>query len=725
MYPFHRFFAALLTTLMLASPARSADAPPPAPSVPVTDVLHGVSVHDPYRNLENLSDPATRDWLLAQGKYAEAQLARIDVRDALARRLDELTRATGDNLRDIRRMPGGRVYYLTRKAGESQFKLAMRERLDGPERVLVDPEVLTRATGVPHAINYYSPSWDGRTLAYGVSSGGSENASLHLMEIATGRELGKPIPRVMDGATWAPDSRHLAYNQLRELPQGAPDTERYLDTTVYLLDSKHPEAPARPFFGPLVDKSLGLERLDNAWIEFSPDSRWMLARSTDTTSPEGKIFVAPVSALQDDTIAWRPISTATDKIKDAQLRGDTLYLRSYADAPRSRVLALSLKDPVLARAKVVVPEPKIGVLSGFRLTRDAIYSEVRAAFSTRVRRHVPGRVDDGVDIAPSQPGSTHLVDDPAHAYRDVLVETSTWTAPPQVLTVAADGTVRVTALREAMRPVNAPEVEVTEVMVTSHDGVKVPLAILRRKGLPQDGRNPTLLVGYGAYGITFSAWFNPNSLAWLERGGVLAFVNVRGSGAFGDAWHRAGFKATKSNTWKDGLAAARYLIDQKFTSPTLLAAHGGSAGGIFVGRMVTTAPELFAAAVFEVGDLDMVRAEESANGITNTSEFGSSRNPAEFPALLEMSTYHQVRDGVDYPAVLLIHGMNDPRVDVWHSAKATARLQAATASGKPVLLRLDEQAGHGVGSTVKQAISKQADVYGFLLWQFGVAKLRE
>jgi prolyl oligopeptidase len=386
---------------------------------------------------------------------------------------------------------------------------------------------------------------------------------------------------------------------------------------------------------------------------------------------------------------------------------------------------LTHPDPAPARAKVVVPEPKAGVLSGFKLGRDDIYAEVRAGFNSRVMRHAAGRVGPGVDVAPKLPGSTFLIDDPARAYRDILVGTSTWTAPPQVFAIAADGSVRATTLRNAKRPADAPEIEVTEVMVPSHDGVGVPLAILHRKGLALNGRNPTLLGGYGAYGMTISAGFFAPSLAWLERGGVIALANVRGSGAFGDAWHRAGFKATKPNTWKDGIAAARYLIDRRYTSPATLAAQGGSAGGIFVGRMVTSAPELFAAAIIDVGVLDAVRAEESANGITNISEFGSVKNPAEFRALLEMSTYHQIRDGVNYPAVLLIHGMNDPRVDVWQSGKAAARLQSANPHGKPVLLRLDEQAGHGIGSTLGQTNSKLADIYSFLLWQFGAAKLRE
>jgi prolyl oligopeptidase len=200
---------------------------------------------------------------------------------------------------------------------------------------------------------------------------------------------------------------------------------------------------------------------------------------------------------------------------------------------------------------------------------------------------------------------------------------------------------------------------------------------------------------------------------------VLAVANVRGSGVYGEPWRLAGFKTTKANTWKDGVACAQYLIEQGYASPRTLGVIGGSAGGIFAGRSMTTAPQLFAAAVSVVGVMDAVRAEESANGITNISEFGSAKNPKEFPALLDMSTYHQIQDGTAYPAVLLVHGLNDSRVDVWQSFKAAARLQAATSSGKPVLLRLDGQAGHGIGSTATQAHAMSADIYSFLLWQMG------
>jgi prolyl oligopeptidase len=217
-------------------------------------------------------------------------------------------------------------------------------------------------------------------------------------------------------------------------------------------------------------------------------------------------------------------------------------------------------------------------------------------------------------------------------------------------------------------------------------------------------------------------------MAWIERGGVVAFTNPRGSGVYGDEWHRAGFKATKSNTWKDGIACAKYLIAKGYGSAKTMGIAGTSAGGIFVGRAVTEAPELFAAAIFNVGMLDAVRSEETGNGATNISEFGTVKDPAEFKALLEMSTYHAVKDRTAYPGVLLVHGMNDPRVDVWNSSKTTARLQAAQAGlpdGKPAMLRLDMQAGHGVGSTLTQRQAMVADMQSFMLWQMGKTTLKD
>lgn len=706
--------------------------PPPAiaPVGTTVDVLHGVSIPDPYRSLEDLKSPQTQAWLADQGRYASAVLARIAVREELLARIAELSRSGGDRIRSVTRMPNEMLFYMERKAGEPQAKLMLRAGAKASPRVLVDPFAQTQ-DGTPQAINWYRPSWDGKTIAYGISQGGSENASMHLMDVASGRELRAPVPRVLEAANWAPDNRTVVFNQLRELPADAPDSEFYMDSTVYRLAINDAGAEPQPLFGPLVNPKLELQRLDVGSVQFDPNSRWMLARTTDTTHPEGKLFIAPIAALRAKdpaTIAWQRIATTSDGIVDATLVRDRLYLRTFSEAPHGRVLALELASrPSLKSARTIVAEPREGAIDGFVVGSDALYAMVRGAFTTRTLRYPLNGSNSTVDVAPGVAGGAIAQDDPAHAYSDALLFATSWTAPPRYLRTqprnAKAPVVDAGLPNPPPLPAGLPELEVTEVRVPSHDGVLVPLAIVRKKGLVLDGTAPTILDGYGAYGISTDAFFATELYAWFERGGVLAYANVRGSGALGEDWHLAGFKATKPNTWKDGIACAQYLIDQHYASPATLAVWGTSAGGIFVGRAVTDAPQLFAAAIFEVGMLDPLRGEGTANGITNVSEFGTVNDPAEFQALLEMSTYQHVVPGTAYPGVLLIHGMNDPRVAVWESAKTAARLQAASSSGRPVLLRLDTQAGHGIGSTATQRQAVVADAWAFLLWQMGKTSL--
>ncbi len=719
MTPLHSTLCRFALALLACTAACPALAAPPVAAVrDVVQTLHGVTVHDPYRYFENLKDPEVQAWLKGQGEHARQTLDRIDGRDQMEQRIAELSAASGDKLSDLVRMPGERIYYLKRGSQQKQYKLMLRVGLHGAEKVLVDPELEAARTGVPHAINYFVPSWDGRHVAYGMSAGGSEDTSLYILNVASGKRVGQPMARVHDSlVNWLPDSRSLTFNQLKALKEGESDTETYLDSRVLWLKLGQGEAQAKPVFGPQVTRDLGLARLDVGSIRFTPGSPWMLARTTDTTVPEGFLFVAPVSDLSQPRIHWKKISTLADKIVDIELRGNALYYRTHQNAPRYKVMKLDLRHPDLARAQEVAIAPADGVLEGFVLTRNAVMAAVREGTSIGIRRYTDGDTT-GQAIALPYAGAAELHEDPAHGYDDMLYTLAGWTRLP--LEFQLRGNVSVdTGLRAKVTMPALPEIEVEQVNVPSHDGVLVPMTLLHRMGLQRNGANPTLLDGYGAYGYSETAHFSAAQMVWLERGGVLALPNIRGSGVYGEPWHLAGVKASKPNTWKDGIACAQYLIAQGWTTPRTLAVMGTSAGGTFVGRSITSAPQLFAAAIFNVGDMDMVRSEESANGITNISEFGSSRNADDFPALLEMSSYHHIVDGTAYPAVLLIHGLNDPRVDVWHSAKAAARLQAASSSGKPVLLRLDAQAGHGMGSTATQRDAMYADIYSFLLWQMG------
>jgi prolyl oligopeptidase len=703
----------------------------PAVTAPVAEVrnvpstLHGTVVNDPYRWMEDAKGPASQTWLKAQGVVARSVLDRIDGRETIAARLDALSKAQGDTVRSVLQMPGERWYYLKRAVGERQFKLVMRQGVNGAERVLVDPEVEAAKTGVPHAINHFKPSWDGKWLAYGLSAGGSEDASLHVLDIASGKAVGEAVNRVHeDHVHWLPDSSGYTYNRFQLLAPGAPETEAFKDSVVLL--QRLAGGPAVPVFGPTVNQNLKLDRLDVGQAITVPGSRWAVLRTTDTTVPEGKLFVAPVADLGKAGLKWRRIGSEADRVVEVELRGDTLFVLTQAQASRRKIVKVDLMTGTLANARLVAAEPADGVLEAMALTPTAVVAGLRVGTSVRLRRYAAGDTA-GHDIPAPAAGAAFLVGAPAHHSENLAYSFSGWTEPVRLLLLTGD---RSGDLNFGLRavPPGLPELTITEVLVPSHDGVKVPMTILHRKGLALDGSNPVWLNGYGGYGISTSAGFSTEAMVWIERGGVVAHTNPRGSGVYGEDWHRAGFKATKPNTWKDGIACAKYLIAQGYGSAKTMGIMGTSAGGIFVGRAVTEAPELFAAAIFNVGVMDTVRFEESANGATNTSELGTAKDPAEFKALLAMSTYHAIQDGTAYPGVLVVHGMNDPRVDVWHSGKTTARLQAAQANlpnARPTLLRLDLQAGHGVGSTLTQRQAMAADMQSFMLWQMGKAALKD
>jgi prolyl oligopeptidase len=708
-----------LTTLALGLTlaASALAAPPVAPVRDQGETKHGVTVHDPYRYFENSKDPEVVAWMKAQGDFARQQLDAIPGREALLKRIVQLSEAQGTVVHSIVRMPGNKTFFMRRTAGERQYKLVLREP-GQKDRVLVDPQLEQDRTGVPHAVNWFVPSWDAKYVAYGMSGGGSEQASLYIVDTKTGQHLGKPIPRVTEGqVSWLPDSQSFTYNQLRQLNAEDAETEYYLDSKVMWLKLGAPESEAKAVFGPTVNKQLGLARLDVGGITFSPGSPWMIARTTDTTLPEGKLFVARVSDLGQGEVPWKQFGTFDDKIVDIDLKGEELFVRSHKDAPRYKVMKLDLRDPKLAKAVDVALPPEGGVIEGFAVGAREIMAQVREGTNIVLRRY-DGRDTRGRAVTMPAKGAAILSSDPARAYSDWIYHLSTWTAPQRVLRLQGDKSTDA-GLQPVKKVTGVPEIEIVDAKCPSWDGTLVPMTILHRKGLKRDGTHPTLVSGYGSYGFSETAYFDSGRAAWFERDGVMAFVNVRGSGVYGDTWRYAGFKATKPNTWKDGVACTQYLIAQGYASPRTMGIFGGSAGGIFVNRAVIAAPQLYAAGVSEVGVVDALRAEESANGITNISEFGSYKDPKEFPALLDMSAYHQIKDGTPYPAMLFIHGLNDPRVDAWQSAKGVARYQAATTSGKPILLRLDAQAGHGIGSTVTQRQQVKADMYAFLLWQMG------
>ena len=728
--PFALRIASLLiacTTAIAGSAAAQGATPlPAAPHGPTVDRYFGTELPDPYRGLEDLKSPETQQWLRAASDHAASTLARLPGRDALAARLAELEAATTARIGRIVRLPGQRYVYEKRGASDNQFKLVMRQGLKGAERVLVDPEALSRTGGAPVAVNHFSASPDGRYLAYGLSSRGSEAAVLHLLNTRTLRAVGTPIDRADFGvARWSPDGKRFSFNRLSA---ESPDPKsKYERSAAWLLEPGQAVATARELLGPGT-RSLSVAPREIPTVLFTDDGRWLIGLLEDGVRREARVAIASASdVLRGGAPRWKTIIERDDAITDfAYVRG-TLYAATYKDAPRYRYLAAPIERFAAGTAPTVVPAGH-RVLGLMVAARDGLYYEAREGNAKQLWKLPHGPRAQPQPVALPLQGSFALRRAggvwAAHARLDgVLIALEDWTHAAQLYAVDARGGVHNTGLQPAGPFDTPPDIEVSEALVPSHDGERVPLSIVHKKGLARDAQAPTLLLGYAAYGFTMEPRFSAQNLAWLERGGVLAFANPRGSGVFGQAWYEAGKQTTKPNTWRDMIACAEYLIAQRVTQPARLAIEGTSAGGITSGRAATERPELFAAVVARVGVLDALRSELEPNGPPNIPEFGTHRTEAGFRALRAMSTYHHIRDGVRYPAVLLTHGVNDPRVTVWQSAKAAARFAAAAASvadGRPVLLRLDYDAGHGVGNTKLQAQRERADIYAFLLWQMGV-----
>ena len=692
---------------------------PAAPLRPVTDNYFGAKVVDSYRYMENLKDPEVEAWFKNQNNYARAMLARVPGRQALLARIKSLDESTSARVFDIRRLPDGRYFYQKRLASEDVAKLYMRTGSSGQEKQILDPQNYV-AQGGPHwSINYYAPSFDGHYVVVGVSAGGSEDVVMHIVDLSTGRETGETIDRGWFGSpAWRPDGRSFFYNRMQKLAPDSPPTEREIKSRVYLHTVGSGTENDPVVFGFEASPKVKVAPIDIPIVVTAPGSPYVIGLLAHGVQVETTIYAVPSDSFHGADSPWQKVCDVEDAVTSFDFRGDDLWLLTHKEAPRFKILHTSLSHPDVAHAQVVVQQGE-AVIQNIAAAADALYVQELDGGIGRLLR-LPASAGLAEPVKLPLEGTVGIAANDQRA-PGVLLELATWTKARTIYAFdPASHEVTDTRL-QPVGPFDAPsDLESVEVKVPSYDGTLVPLSVVHKRGLKLDGSSPALLNGYGAYGITSDPNFDPKRLAWLEHDAVYAVAHVRGGGEYGEDWHRAGMKLTKPNTWRDLIACAEYLIDKKYTAPSHLGINGGSAGGILVGRALTERPELFAVVISQVGASNTLRAEFSPNGPPNVPEFGSVQSQPGFEDLYAMDSYQHVRDGVNYPAVLLTTGFNDPRVTPWEPGKMTARLQAATSSRKPILLRVDYEAGHGIGSTKTQGQELLADVYSFLFWQTGV-----
>ena len=711
---FFRVPRALLAIAFVAEPlglhAADALSQPVAPIVTATDTYFGTTVVDPYRWMEDLKSPPVQTWMKAQAAYTKDYLAKLPGRDALSKEIQALdnasTRVTGLNL------SGSRYFYMKTRPSDQTPKLYARDGLTGAERLLADPQVLG-GPGKRYTISEYYPSPDGKLVGVEIAAGGSEEGVLRVLDAATGKTLPDSIDRIWGASVnWDPSDTFFYYTRLQKLGPGMTALDKELNEASYLHHLGDDPEKDVPVLGRNFNPPVPMLPTDSGYVSITPGSPYALGFIDHGVKNEFTMVVSPADAVAKGTPAWTKVVDIDDDVVGATVKGTDLWLISHKDASRFKVVHLDLDHPDISKAQVVVPESDL-VIRDISAAKDALYITasrggishvLRMAYGETVTKPVPlpflGAVN-GFSVSTLSDGA--------------LLRLAGWTEPPQWYAYDPAADKLTDTGIEPRNPTDFSGIASVEVTAPAADGTPVPLSIIYKKGLKLNGQNPCLVEGYGAYGISIEPYFDATRLALLDKGIVIAWAHVRGGGENGEDWHYAGQKLKKENTISDFTACAEYLIKQGYTSPHKLALRGTSAGGITIGGALTQRPDLFALAIVNVGVVNALRVENEPNGAVNTPEFGSVKDADGFKALYAMDAYQHVKDGTAYPAVLLITGANDPRVDPVELFKMTARLQAATSSKNPVLLRVDSDAGHGIGSTKAQRDLITADQAALLL----------
>lgn len=696
---------------------------------PVAEKLHGHELVDDYRWLEgDISDPdrmgqVTPDvtaWTDAQNAYTRAVLDALPGREELEDRLRPLLRI-GYISEPVQR--SGRYFYFRRDGDQKQSRVYYRESLRGEERLLIDPEEMD-PSGLT-TVSWLSPSPDGRQLAYGTYTAGDENTKLELLEVDTGRKLPLEIHNKVRPPEWLPDASGFVYWQL------ADPADHYTGRVMYHPRPAQPDAQDDVAADKVVFRQLTKEedeKLATTWGpggRLSADGRWLLlhyfndTRSNDLWLVDFEAYRRTGFMMRTQVSVGTP-GTAFGSVVPGP-EGDVLVLHTYKHAPRGRVVMAPVSWPSESGWRDLVPEPEDGSIEAVALAQGhVIVTYLERAVSRVVVFDLTGNRVGEVPL-PAM-GSANVAAN--RSSTEAFLTFTSYGHPPAVYRFDVsdpEGSFELWERPEA--PVDPDAIEVKQVEYASKDGTPVTMFIAHRKGLEPSGDAPTILYGYGGFGVSELPVFSPTLVSWFEDGGVYALPNLRGGGEYGDAWHEAGTLGKKQDVFDDFIAAAQWLIDNGYTRRERLAIAGGSNGGLLTGAALTQRPDLFAAAFVGVPLLDMLRFQHFLMARYWVPEYGSSEDPVQFGWLRDYSPYHRVQDGVHYPAVLLTAGENDSRVHAMHARKMAARLQAATASDPaqdPVLLWVDRSAGHGQGKPLDLRLRDAVDQRIFFMWQLGM-----
>jgi len=706
---------AAMLTLAACGGEQQAEAPeaadtaidyPETETVDHTDTYHGVEVADPYRWLEEDVRESERveRWVDAQNALTFAYLEDIPERDAIAGRMRELWdyERYGQPVKE-----GGRYYYSYNDGLQNQDVIYVLDELDGEPTLLIDPNAWSEDGTV--ALASFFPSPDGRHVAYLVQDGGSDWRIARVISVASGEVLEDELEWLkFTGLSWAADGSGFYYSRYPETGEGEKFQALNMNQAVYFhrlgtdqsedqLVYARPDNPEWGYAASVTDD--GRHLVITVWK--GTDDRYQVVHR-DLTDPDAE----PVMLIEGFDYDYTLVGSI----------GDELYFRSNDDAPRNRLIAIDVNDPAPDAWREVIPEAR-DVLSDASLVGGKIIAEYMQDAQSVVKVFdLDGEQSGTVDLPGI--GTAAGFDGKFDDAETFFVYTSFDT--PTTVNRLDVSTGEVSVFRQPEVAFDPDDYVVEQVFYTSKDGTRVPMFISHRKDLEIDGALPTLLYGYGGFNISQTPAFSVTRLAWMDMGGVYAVANIRGGGEYGKAWHQAGTRLNKQNVFDDFIAAAEYLVEEGYTRPSRLAIFGGSNGGLLVGAVTNQRPDLFGAAIPAVGVMDMLRFQNFTAGRFWVDDYGSSDDPEEFEALYAYSPYHNIREGAEYPAVLVTTADTDDRVVPGHSFKYAARLQEAQGGTAPILIRIETRAGHGAGTPTEMIIDDYADRWAFLVKNLGM-----
>jgi prolyl oligopeptidase len=687
---------------------------PPSKMVDSVDIYFGNTYRDPYRWLENMKDTTVVSWFKQQADYSTTILNKISGRDELIaewKKLDKLqpTRFNG------RLVQNGKIFYRKTLPGQAIGKLYYRQGITGKETLLFDPS--TYIKGKKLTIESFMPSYDGSRLAIAYSQQGAEVATVKIMDVESGQLLKDELFPVGEIQGWTFDNNALLYLALNTADN--MDTQGFLNTKTKLHQIGTAAISDKDYFSNASYPALKIASKSIPYVGLSEEEKNYVFAGEYTVEAEYKMYYSPIAQFGSGNIAWQPFCTPDDQlVRSMEFANGKVYAISHKDAPNYRLIATSIAQPDWSHPDIIAAEKKDMTLEAMTRCKDFLLLTYSDGINTRLFKYsLVTQLTTEIKLPYTGLIRVFCLDKKKN---DCTLSITSWNKP----VTEFDFNPAEAAFSPGFfnKPPFYPEayrnLEVKEVTVKAHDGEMIPLSIIFKKGTKLDGNNVCLLEGYGAYGISISPVFSPRTNSLAVKGVVIAMAHVRGGSEKGETWYKGGYKTTKPNTWKDFNSCAEYLISNGYTKPAKLAGSGTSAGGILITRAITARPDLYAAAICNVGVTNAMRTEFSSNGPPNIPEFGTVKDSLECKALYEMDGVQHVVTGTRYPALLCVAGWNDSRVVPWEPGKFAAALQNASISGKPVLMKVNYDNGHFTEDK-NVTFANFADQYAFILWQCG------